>query len=132
MIQTLYFHQSDFYVRRILFINSASIFTVFFPLIQLSLKHIFFISPFSIYAVLFSFIQLPFLDYSFYHSSFYVYSIPFITPPSIYTVFVSLLQLFFKLIISFNKFHFCQHKAFCSSFRLVSTQRISLVNQTSI
>jgi len=29
-LQTLYFHQSDFYLERILLINSDSIYTVFF------------------------------------------------------------------------------------------------------
>jgi len=43
------------------------------------------------------------MEYSFYHSSFYLYSIPFITPASIFTVFVTLLQLLFKFIIKLRK-----------------------------
>ena len=35
------------------------------------------------------------LQYSFHHSSFYLYIIPFITPSSIYTVVLSLIQLIF-------------------------------------
>jgi len=39
-LKTLYFHQSDFYLERILLINPASIYTVFFSLIQFSLIEI--------------------------------------------------------------------------------------------
>jgi len=65
-----YFHQSDFYLGRIIFINPA-------------LYGILFITPASSYTVFFPSLQLLFIQYSFHHSSFYLYSILFFTPASI-------------------------------------------------
>src|SRR6218665_920913 len=99
-----YFHHSSFYLNSIIFITPASIYIVFFSLIQPPLNTVSFITTASIYVVLVSFIQLPFTQYLFYrfylirilsslpllfiqhyfHSSnFYLYYILFITPSSI-------------------------------------------------
>src|SRR6218665_1336285 len=73
--------------RKIFLINPASIYTVFFSLIQFSLNRDSFITPSYIYTILLSSLQLLFTYYSFQNSSFYLCSSPFIYPASIYTVF---------------------------------------------
>src|SRR6218665_1831395 len=91
----LYFHQLDFYLGGILFINSASICTVFLSIVLLLLNKDSFITPTCIYAVLFSSLQLLFIQYSFNLSSFYLYSILFTNTAYASTAFFSFIQLLF-------------------------------------
>jgi len=90
-VREAFFHQSDFYLGRTLFINPASTYTVFFSLIQVLLNKS------RIYAVLFSSLQFLVIQYCFHHSasvyttysfhnsSFYLYIIVFITPKKIFS-----------------------------------------------
>src|SRR6218665_1177195 len=74
VIKTLYFHQSDFYLHvcSIVCITPASIYIIFFSLVQLLLIKDSVITPASMYAVLFSSLQLQFLPFSFHHSIFFL------------------------------------------------------------
>src|SRR6218665_294397 len=77
-----------------------------------------FINSASSYAVLFSSLLLLFIQCSFHYSSFCLYSFLF--------------QHLFQLRVISNKSHFCWCKQLFSSFQLLFTQRISVVNQNSI
>jgi len=74
---------SCFSKRRLMFVNSTSIYAVLFSSLRLLLNKDYFITPASIYAVLFSSLHLLFIQYSFHYSSFYFYNFLFINPASI-------------------------------------------------
>src|SRR6218665_3523439 len=108
------FHHSNSYLYSILFPSPASIYTVFFSLVQLLLKDSF-VTPASIYTVfLFSFINPAYI----YTVFIFINPASFVTPASIYAVLLSLIELIllrysflqFSVYLSkelfFNKFHF--------------------------
>ena len=129
----------------VIFVNPTSIYAVLFSSLHLLRNKDSFITPLQLLFLQYSFhhsvfyiikiissLQLLFMQYCFHHSSFCLYSILFITPASICTVFFSSIQRLFQLRVIFNKSHFCWHKQLFSSFQLLFTQRISVINRNSI